>query len=142
MSEQDRYIPGVPCWIDTTQPDPAAAAAFYGGLFGWELEDVMPPGVAGQLLHRAAAAAATWRAVELAAGGRARHGGLEHLRLGRGRRRDRREGPRGRRHRADGADRRRRRGAHGGLRRPGGRAFSVWQAGAPRRRRSSTSTAR
>jgi uncharacterized protein len=42
MSEQDRYIPGVPCWIDTTQPDPAAAAEFYGGLFGWELEDVMP----------------------------------------------------------------------------------------------------
>ncbi|MBN1530230.1 MAG: VOC family protein [Thermoleophilaceae bacterium] len=44
MSEQDRYIPGVPCWIDTTQPDPAAAAEFYGGLFGWELEDSMPAG--------------------------------------------------------------------------------------------------
>jgi uncharacterized protein len=43
MSEQDRYIAGVPCWIDTTHPDPAAAAKFYGGLFGWELEDVMPP---------------------------------------------------------------------------------------------------
>jgi uncharacterized protein len=43
MSEQDRYIPGVPCWIDTTQPDPDAAVAFYGGLFGWEFEDVMPP---------------------------------------------------------------------------------------------------
>jgi uncharacterized protein len=42
MTEQDRYIPGVPCWIDTTQPDPAAAAAFYGELFGWEFEDVMP----------------------------------------------------------------------------------------------------
>jgi len=39
----DRYIPGVPCWIDTTQPDPAAAADFYRDLFGWELEDVMPP---------------------------------------------------------------------------------------------------
>ena len=25
MSEQDRYIPGVPCWIDTAQPDPEAA---------------------------------------------------------------------------------------------------------------------
>ena len=44
MSDQDRYIPGVPCWIDTAQPDPAAAVAFYGGLFGWEFEDVMPPG--------------------------------------------------------------------------------------------------
>jgi uncharacterized protein len=44
----DRYIPGVPCWIDTTQPDPAAAAAFYGDLFGWEIEDVMPPGSPSQ----------------------------------------------------------------------------------------------
>ncbi|HEX6115825.1 MAG TPA: VOC family protein [Solirubrobacterales bacterium] len=44
MAERDRYIPGVPCWVDTTQPDPDAAAEFYGGLFGWELEDVMPPG--------------------------------------------------------------------------------------------------
>ena len=43
MSAQDRYIPGVPCWIDTSQPDPAAAAAFYGALFGWDLEDAMPP---------------------------------------------------------------------------------------------------
>ena len=44
----DRYIPGVPCWIDTTQPDPEAAAAFYGGLFGWELEDAMPPEAPGK----------------------------------------------------------------------------------------------
>ena len=44
MSDQDRYIPGVPCWIDTNQPDAEAAAAFYGGLFGWEFEDVTPPG--------------------------------------------------------------------------------------------------
>src|SRR3954449_4527774 len=43
MSNQDRYIPGVPCWIDTTQPDPEAAVAFYGDLFGWQFEDVMPP---------------------------------------------------------------------------------------------------
>jgi predicted enzyme related to lactoylglutathione lyase len=43
MSEPDRYIPGVPCWIDTTQPDPEAAVAFYGDLFGWEFADVMPP---------------------------------------------------------------------------------------------------
>jgi predicted enzyme related to lactoylglutathione lyase len=48
MSEQDRYIPGVPCWIDTTQPDPDAAAAFYGDLFGWELENVMPPDSPGK----------------------------------------------------------------------------------------------
>jgi predicted enzyme related to lactoylglutathione lyase len=40
----DRYIPGVPCWADTSQPDPEAAVAFYGDLFGWEFEDVMPAG--------------------------------------------------------------------------------------------------
>lgn len=50
MSQQDRYIPGVPCWIDTTQPDPDAAAAFYGELFGWEMEDVMPPDAPGKYL--------------------------------------------------------------------------------------------
>jgi predicted enzyme related to lactoylglutathione lyase len=48
MSEQDRYIPGVPCWVDTTQPDPDAGVAFYGKLFGWELEDVMPPDAPGR----------------------------------------------------------------------------------------------
>jgi uncharacterized protein len=50
MSEQDRYIPGVPCWIDTTQPDPEAGARFYAELFGWEVEDVMPPGAPGRYL--------------------------------------------------------------------------------------------
>ena len=44
MAERDGYPPGVPCWIDTSQPDPDAAAAFYSGLFGWETEDLMPPG--------------------------------------------------------------------------------------------------
>jgi predicted enzyme related to lactoylglutathione lyase len=44
MPERDGYIPGVPCWIDTSQPDPDAACAFYHSLFGWEFEDVMPPG--------------------------------------------------------------------------------------------------
>jgi uncharacterized protein len=44
MAEGDRYIPGVPCWVDTTQPDVDRAGEFYGALFGWELEDLMPPG--------------------------------------------------------------------------------------------------
>jgi uncharacterized protein len=48
VTDQDRYIPGVPCWVDTTQPDPEAAVEFYGGLFGWEFEDVMPPGAPGR----------------------------------------------------------------------------------------------
>jgi predicted enzyme related to lactoylglutathione lyase len=42
MPERDGYIAGVPCWVDTSQPDPDAAAEFYGGLFGWEFEDAMP----------------------------------------------------------------------------------------------------
>ena len=44
MPERDGYIPGVPCWVDASEPDPAAAVDFYAGLFGWELEDTMPPG--------------------------------------------------------------------------------------------------
>ena len=47
MPERDGYIPGVPCWTDTGQADPRAAVEFYGELFGWELEDVMPPGSPG-----------------------------------------------------------------------------------------------
>jgi uncharacterized protein len=47
MPERDGYIPGVPCWVDTSQPDPQAALAFYGGLFGWEFEDAMPPDAPG-----------------------------------------------------------------------------------------------
>ena len=44
MPERDGYIPGVPCWVDTNQPDPEAALPFYRGLFGWEFEDGMPEG--------------------------------------------------------------------------------------------------
>jgi len=44
MPERDGYLPGVPCWADTSQPGPDAAAAFYRGLFGWEAENTMPPG--------------------------------------------------------------------------------------------------
>ena len=42
MADRDGYIPGVPCWIDTSQPDPEAAVKFYAELFGWECEDLMP----------------------------------------------------------------------------------------------------
>ncbi|WP_426309875.1 VOC family protein [Cellulosimicrobium sp. E-16] len=38
------YPHGVPCWVDTEQPDVDAALAFYGALFGWEFEDRLPPG--------------------------------------------------------------------------------------------------
>ncbi len=52
MPERDGYIPGVPCWADTGQPDPGAAASFYGELFGWELEDVLPPGAGPYFMGR------------------------------------------------------------------------------------------
>ena len=48
MLERDGYVAGVPCWVDTSQPDPEAAVAFYSGLFGWDFEDVMPPGSPGK----------------------------------------------------------------------------------------------
>jgi predicted enzyme related to lactoylglutathione lyase len=48
MPERDGYIPGVPCWVDTSQPDPEAALPFYRGVFGWEFEDVMPAGTEGR----------------------------------------------------------------------------------------------
>jgi uncharacterized protein len=48
VPERDGYIPGVPCWVDTSQPDPEAAVAFYRDLFGWDFEDVMPPGAPGE----------------------------------------------------------------------------------------------
>jgi predicted enzyme related to lactoylglutathione lyase len=48
MPERDRYIQGVPCWVDTSQPDPEAAVDFYAGLFGWTFEDAMPPGSEGR----------------------------------------------------------------------------------------------
>jgi uncharacterized protein len=50
LFERDGYPPGVPCWVDTAQPDPEAAVSFYGGLFGWEFEDRMPADSPGRYL--------------------------------------------------------------------------------------------
>ncbi len=47
MSERDGFAHGVPCWVDTWQPDADAAMSFYTELFGWEVEDTMPDGVEG-----------------------------------------------------------------------------------------------
>ncbi len=63
MNERDGYMPGVPCWVDTAQPDPEAATGFYGDLFGWEFEDQMPPGSSGHYY------VATLRGLEVAAVG-------------------------------------------------------------------------
>ncbi len=48
MPKRDGYIPGVPCWVDSSQPDPESAASFYSGVFGWDLEDGMPAGSPGR----------------------------------------------------------------------------------------------
>jgi predicted enzyme related to lactoylglutathione lyase len=50
MPDRVGFPAGVPSWIDTTQPDPAAAASFYGPLFGWEFEERMPPASGGSYL--------------------------------------------------------------------------------------------
>ncbi|MGH7715149.1 MAG: VOC family protein [Vulcanimicrobiaceae bacterium] len=40
------YPPGVPCWVETLQPDPRAALQFYAALFGWDATESgsMPDG--------------------------------------------------------------------------------------------------
>ena len=48
MPDRQEWLAGVPCWVDTSQPDPEAATDFYGGLFGWEFEDRMPEGSDGR----------------------------------------------------------------------------------------------
>ena len=50
MPDRDGYPPGVPCWTDTAQPNPAAAGDFYRLLFGWEIEETMPPDSEGSYL--------------------------------------------------------------------------------------------
>jgi uncharacterized protein len=40
--ERESYEHGVPSWIDLGTPDPEAAAMFYGGLFGWQVEQGPP----------------------------------------------------------------------------------------------------
>jgi predicted enzyme related to lactoylglutathione lyase len=50
MGDARTYPSGVPCWIDTEQPDPSAAAHFYGTLFGWTFEDAVPAEAPGSYL--------------------------------------------------------------------------------------------
>ena len=42
------YPAGVTCWVECGQHDVGAAVDFYGGLFGWQFEDVLPDGAAGR----------------------------------------------------------------------------------------------
>ena len=50
MPERDGFPAGVPAWIDTNQADPAAAAEFYAGLFGWRFENRLPSESAAYLV--------------------------------------------------------------------------------------------
>ncbi|MET0977161.1 MAG: VOC family protein [Leifsonia sp.] len=50
VNDERRYPEGVPSWIDVETDDPAAAARFYGALFGWEVHEAMPPGAPGSYL--------------------------------------------------------------------------------------------
>src|SRR5271154_259513 len=40
MGERTKYVAGAFCWADLTTTDQEAAKAFYGGLFGWQAEDM------------------------------------------------------------------------------------------------------
>jgi hypothetical protein len=40
MGERTSYAPGTFSWADVTTTDQEGAKAFYGGLFGWEIEDL------------------------------------------------------------------------------------------------------
>lgn len=50
MNRQRTYPAGVPCWVDTEQPDPDATCGFYGELFGWTFEDAVPAQAPGSYL--------------------------------------------------------------------------------------------
>jgi uncharacterized protein len=43
VGERTQYTPGTFCWSELMTPDQTAAKEFYGGLFGWEAQD-MPVG--------------------------------------------------------------------------------------------------
>lgn len=44
MHNMNHHPAGTPCWIESWQPDPDRAGAFYEALFGWRLDPVAPGG--------------------------------------------------------------------------------------------------
>jgi uncharacterized protein len=50
MTDERSYPAGVPCWVDTEQPDVDAARHFYASLFGWSFTDAVPPDAPGTYL--------------------------------------------------------------------------------------------
>ena len=51
VPKRSEYPAGVPCWIDTAQPDPGAAVDFYGGLSGWKFGEHDAAGLAPAVPH-------------------------------------------------------------------------------------------
>ncbi len=47
-----KYIPGVPCWVDTNQPDVDVGVAFYSAVLGWDFEERPVPGDDRYLIAR------------------------------------------------------------------------------------------
>jgi uncharacterized protein len=50
MGEQDRFVAGVPNWVELTTPDLRSAQGFYGALFGWTFIDAGPAPEGGPYL--------------------------------------------------------------------------------------------
>ena len=98
MSERNGYAHGVPCWVDTWRDDVDGAVGFYTELFGWEAA-------------RGEYSMFQLRGRDVAGiGARAgAPGGVDDVRVGGRRRRDRRGGDRGGRHADRGAVRQPRR---------------------------------
>ena len=88
MPDRNGYIPGVPCWVDTMHADPSTATEFYEGLFGWETENALPPGSPGEY-HLARIRGRVVAGIGSQPGVRSPRRDVEHLHLGRQRRRGR-----------------------------------------------------
>jgi uncharacterized protein len=50
MTGERSYPDGVPCWVDTEQPDVEAARHFYSAMFGWTFADAIPADAPGTYL--------------------------------------------------------------------------------------------
>ena len=62
MPDVDTYPAGVPCWVETLQPDLSAATRFYAGVFGWTMvpdDDDRPTYVVATLRGREVAGLAS-----------------------------------------------------------------------------------
>jgi predicted enzyme related to lactoylglutathione lyase len=52
MAKFDKYQQGTPSYVELQTPDPQAASAFYGALFGWDIAETPLPEEAGGGVYR------------------------------------------------------------------------------------------